>query len=166
MLKICTLWHILKIFGMDISRLLMMIAVIVVVNSGKTFNAMLSTVIRSRTYLSKHKFIQNIYINFTCLSVVNTFIARLSNGEMRFCSTWGKGKVVPVHNQAPCHKDVRGSGGIAPAFSTLALDGGEWSASNPGCFTPGTHWIGGWVSPRAGLDSGEEKNLLPLPSSL
>jgi len=30
------------------------------------------------------------------------------------------------------------------------LDGGEWSASRPGRFTPkertpGTHWIGGWV---------------------
>jgi hypothetical protein len=36
---------------------------------------------------------------------------------------------------------------------TSALDGGEWSASRPGHFTPrervpGTHWIGGWVSPR------------------
>jgi hypothetical protein len=29
---------------------------------------------------------------------------------------------------------------------------------------PGTHQIGGWVGPRAGLDVlGEEKNLLPLP---
>jgi hypothetical protein len=40
---------------------------------------------------------------------------------------------------------------------TAALDGGEWSASCPGLFTPrektpGTHWIGGWVDPRAGLD--------------
>jgi hypothetical protein len=38
-----------------------------------------------------------------------------------------------------------------------ALDGGEWSASRPGRFTPrevapGTHWIGGWVGPRALLD--------------
>jgi hypothetical protein len=43
------------------------------------------------------------------------------------------------------------------AFLTSALDGSEWSASHPGCFTPserapGIHWIGGWVSPRAGLD--------------
>jgi hypothetical protein len=35
-----------------------------------------------------------------------------------------------------------------------ALDGGEWSASRPGRFTPrkrapGIHWIGGWVHPRA-----------------
>jgi hypothetical protein len=43
------------------------------------------------------------------------------------------------------------------AFLTLALDGDEWSASRPGRFTPrerapGTHWIGGWVGPRAILD--------------
>jgi hypothetical protein len=41
---------------------------------------------------------------------------------------------------------------------TSALDGGEWSASRPGRFTPterapGTHWIGGWVGPRAILDA-------------
>jgi hypothetical protein len=41
---------------------------------------------------------------------------------------------------------------------TSALDGGEWSASRPGLFTPrerapGTHWIGGWVDPRAVLDA-------------
>jgi hypothetical protein len=40
---------------------------------------------------------------------------------------------------------------------TSALDGGEWSVSRPDCFTPmerppGTHWIGGWVGPRAVLD--------------
>jgi hypothetical protein len=45
------------------------------------------------------------------------------------------------------------------SFSTSALDGGEWSASRPGrAFTPGertpgTHCTGGWVSPRAGLDT-------------
>jgi hypothetical protein len=37
---------------------------------------------------------------------------------------------------------------------TSALEGGEWSASRPGRFSPskrapGTHWIGGWVGPRA-----------------
>jgi hypothetical protein len=42
-------------------------------------------------------------------------------------------------------------------FLTSALDGGEWSASHPGCFTPrvrypGTHWRGGWVGPWASLD--------------
>jgi hypothetical protein len=28
---------------------------------------------------------------------------------------------------------------------------------------PGTHWIGGWVGPRAGLDVVEKKKLLTLP---
>jgi hypothetical protein len=42
----------------------------------------------------------------------------------------------------------------------LALIGGEWPASCPGHFTPeeralSTHWIGGWVSPRTGLDDVE-----------
>jgi hypothetical protein len=46
---------------------------------------------------------------------------------------------------------------------TLALDGGEWSASRPGRFTPrervpGTHWIGGWVGPRAVLGAFINKN--------
>jgi hypothetical protein len=41
---------------------------------------------------------------------------------------------------------------------TLELDGGEWSASRPGRFTPrerapGTHWIRGGVGPRAVLDA-------------
>jgi hypothetical protein len=49
-----------------------------------------------------------------------------------------------------------GSGGIAPPFLSSALDGGEWSASRPGRFALGeralgTHWIGGWVGPRAGV---------------
>jgi hypothetical protein len=42
-------------------------------------------------------------------------------------------------------------------FLTSALAGGEWSASRlgrvtPGKRAPGTHWIGGWVDPRAGPD--------------
>jgi hypothetical protein len=41
---------------------------------------------------------------------------------------------------------------------TSALNRGEWSASRPGRFTPrerapGTHGIGGWVGPRAVLDT-------------
>jgi len=44
------------------------------------------------------------------------------------------------------------------AFLTSALDGGECSASLLGPYTPrvrapGTHWVGGWMSPRAGLDA-------------
>jgi hypothetical protein len=36
-------------------------------------------------------------------------------------------------------------------FFTSALVGGEWSASQPCGFTPGTYWIGGWVDPIAGI---------------
>jgi hypothetical protein len=50
---------------------------------------------------------------------------------------------------------------------TSALDGGEWSASRPGRFTPkerapGIHWIGGWVGPRAVLDT-VVKREIPSP---
>jgi hypothetical protein len=43
-------------------------------------------------------------------------------------------------------------------YLTSALDAGKWSASHPGRFTPrertpATHWIGGWVGPRAVLDA-------------
>jgi hypothetical protein len=45
---------------------------------------------------------------------------------------------------------------------------GEWSASRPCCFTrreitPGNHWIGGWVDPKAGLDDVEKRKFLTLP---
>jgi hypothetical protein len=50
---------------------------------------------------------------------------------------------------------------------TPALDGDEWSALRPGRFTPrerapGTHWIGGSVSPRAVLDA-VVKRKIPSP---
>jgi hypothetical protein len=53
-------------------------------------------------------------------------------------------------------------------FLTSALIGGEWSASRPGRFIPrgrthGTHWTGGWVGPRAGLDYEEKRKFLTLP---
>jgi hypothetical protein len=46
-------------------------------------------------------------------------------------------------------------------FLTSAFAGNEWLASRPGRFTPGeispgTHWIGGWVDPTAGLDDVEK----------
>jgi hypothetical protein len=52
-------------------------------------------------------------------------------------------------------------------FLTSALVGGEWSASRPGCFTPGerapgTNWIGGWVDPRTGVDNVEKKKFFTL----
>jgi hypothetical protein len=33
----------------------------------------------------------------------------------------------------------------------------------PGERAPGTHWLGGWVEPRAGLDDVEESKFLTLP---
>jgi hypothetical protein len=56
-------------------------------------------------------------------------------------------------NSAPCHEGVLGEWKHSSSHSlTSALDGGEWSASRPGRFTPrerapGTHWIRGWVGP-------------------
>jgi hypothetical protein len=39
------------------------------------------------------------------------------------------------------------------------------AALNPGQRTPGTHWIEGWVDPRAGLDTeARGKIILPLPT--
>jgi hypothetical protein len=50
---------------------------------------------------------------------------------------------------------------------TSELDGHEWSASLPDRFTPreralGTHWIGGWVGPKACLDAVVKRK---IPSS-
>jgi hypothetical protein len=52
-------------------------------------------------------------------------------------------------------------------FLTSVPAGGEWSASRPdrlppGEKAPGTHWIGGWVDPRAGLDYLEKRKFLTL----
>jgi hypothetical protein len=59
------------------------------------------------------------------------------------------------------------SGGISQLTLTSALDGGEWSASRPGRFisserAPSTHWVGGWVGPKAGLDT-VSKRKIPNP---
>jgi hypothetical protein len=54
-------------------------------------------------------------------------------------------------------------------FLTLALVGGEWSASRPGRFKPreevpgAARWIGGWVGPIAGLDDEDRRKFLILP---
>jgi hypothetical protein len=53
-------------------------------------------------------------------------------------------------------------------FLTSELVGGEWSASRSGRFTPRerspvTHWIWGWVGPRAGLGNMEKWKFLPPP---
>jgi hypothetical protein len=51
---------------------------------------------------------------------------------------------------------------------TSALAGGEWSSSRPGSIiprerAPGTHWIGAWVGPRAGMDEMEKTKFFILP---
>ena len=47
---------------------------------------------------------------------------------------------------------------------TVALERGEWSAARPGHTypreRPGTHFTGGWVGPRAGLDG---QKVMPPP---
>jgi hypothetical protein len=45
-------------------------------------------------------------------------------------------------------------------FLTSALVGGEWSASRPCRFT---HWLGGWVKPRASRDDLVKRQFLILP---
>jgi hypothetical protein len=87
-------------------------------------------------------------------------------GPYNIENVYQKCKLVPVLNSwTICHKAVWRSGGIAPPFLTPALDGGEWWAS-PSCrFTPldkdsATHWIGGWLGPRAGLDAVEKRKIL------
>jgi hypothetical protein len=42
------------------------------------------------------------------------------------------------------------NGGIAPPFLTSAVDGDEWSDSNPRGKSPGTHWIGGCTKSNPG----------------
>jgi hypothetical protein len=72
------------------------------------------------------------------------------------------GKAVPLH----AIKTLRGRGGTAHThILDLGTRWGEWSASRPvraippGKGTPpGTHWIGGWVGPRANLDICYRKN--------
>jgi hypothetical protein len=70
-------------------------------------------------------------------------------------------------NLAPYNEDVWRNGGIAQLFLTSALDRCELSPSRPGRFTPGesvptTHWIEGWVGPRAGLSLAPAGNRIPV----
>jgi hypothetical protein len=53
---------------------------------------------------------------------------------------------------------------------TSALDGGEWSASRTGRFTPrkrapGTPWIGGWVGSRTVLEAAVKRKF-PAPPGI
>jgi hypothetical protein len=86
------------------------------------------------------------------LSPLIAYITRLrrvwvfSNLDVR--ENKGKANFPCSIGKAQCREDVRGNGGIAAAFLTSALDGGEWSAQRPGRLTPGerppgNHWLGG-----------------------
>jgi hypothetical protein len=53
-------------------------------------------------------------------------------------------------------------------FLDLGTVGGKWLALLSGRFTlgekvPGTHWIGGWVGPRIGLDDVQKGKFFTLP---
>jgi hypothetical protein len=79
------------------------------------------------------------------------------------------GKAVPLHAMEALGGERRYR---SYSFSTSALDRGEWSASRPGRafipgeMTPGTHCTGGWVGPRAGLDTeARGKTLCPRRES-
>jgi hypothetical protein len=82
--------------------------------------------------------------------------------------TYGEGKVVPVLSLSTTQWRRIGEWRYSSTHSlTSALEGGEWSASRPGRFTPrerdtGTHWIGGWVGPRAIL-AAVMKRKIPSP---
>jgi hypothetical protein len=80
-----------------------------------------------------------------------------------------KGKILPVRNQLNTIPRRRmGEWQYRSTFFlTSALVGGEWSDSRHGHFTtggraPATHWIGGWVNTRAGLDDVEKRKFLTL----
>jgi hypothetical protein len=56
-----------------------------------------------------------------------------------------------------------GNGGIDPPFLTSVLNGGESSAYLPRVNHSSTDWIGGWVGPRAGMDTVEQRNIHFMP---
>jgi hypothetical protein len=75
-----------------------------------------------------------------------------------------KRKILPSPAIGPWLLNICRSGGIAPPYLMLAMEGGEWLASLPGHFTPweeapGTHWTEGSVNPRACLGSLEKRNV-------
>jgi hypothetical protein len=95
-----------------------------------------------------------------------------SDGVTVIWATWyskGNDKVVPVLQLSTTPWRRIGEWRYSSTHSlTLALEGGEWSASHASRFTPrerapGTHWIGGWVGPRAVLDA-VVKRKIPSPS--
>jgi hypothetical protein len=82
--------------------------------------------------------------------------------EDRMKHKCSKDKVVPcLTNSALCHEDVWESRCIDPHILDISTRW-RWSASLPGRFTLGTHWIGGWVGTRTGLGNVEKRKISPL----
>jgi hypothetical protein len=91
--------------------------------------------------------------------------------------SYGKGKVkvtlVLALRLCTGHTAHSGSKGIALLLHDHGTRRGEWSASRPGRSLPrkrpGTHFTGGWVDPRAGLNrcgkSRLHRDSIPGPSS-
>jgi hypothetical protein len=58
-----------------------------------------------------------------------------------------------------CHEGMQVDWTLAPLSLTLVLDGCQWLASHPGCFTPGTFWRGGLLGLKASLDAVEKRKI-------
>jgi hypothetical protein len=80
--------------------------------------------------------------------------------EFHFASKGKKVKVPLCLTKQHAMKAYWGSRGIAPLILNFGARWGEWPASRSGRFTPGTHWIGGWVGPRFGLDTVAKRKIL------
>jgi hypothetical protein len=81
-----------------------------------------------------------------------------SSSFLRLCCA-SKGEVVPVLNYTNTTPWRRMGSGCIDAYF-LDLDT-SWRCVVSG--TPGTHWIGGWVDARTGLDDVEKRKCLTLP---
>jgi hypothetical protein len=79
-----------------------------------------------------------------------------------------KGKLVPGFAKHYAMKAYWCVDVQSHVLSTSTLVGSEWLASRSDCFTqgevaPGTHWLGGWMGPRGGLDDIEKWTFFTLP---
>jgi hypothetical protein len=108
-----------------------------------------------------HTVSKHTILNRTAKLMLHTDHSRLNHRKVKV-------QLPCAFNWVPRHKGVLREWRYSSTHSLIsALDEGEWSASRPGHFTPRktapvTHWIGGWVCPRAGLDS-VVKRKIPSP---
>jgi hypothetical protein len=120
---------------------------------------------------AKQKVIHLKWVTATSFHAVSnpSFILTLSIRltYIRGCKVKDKGKVVPVHNKAPRQEDVLGEWRYSSTHSWprhyMEVSGQvHGPAALPPGNAPGTHWIGGWVGPRAILDA-VVKRKIPNP---